>query len=89
MTCERKGKENPCCFKVCGLFKDLGDLWAVRHLFAVLSCSLPVNYAEEFPCDVLSVCASFEKWVKEMFWISVSLTEKKSEWVMDLCKVLN
>lgn len=26
VACEWKGKENPCCFKVCGLFKDLGDL---------------------------------------------------------------
>ena len=43
MACEWKGKENPCCFKVCGLFKDLGDLWAERDLFSVLTCSLPVN----------------------------------------------
>lgn len=67
-------------------------IWGIcgqRDLFAVLTCSLPVNYAEEFPCDVLFVCASFEKWVKEMFWISVSLTERKSEWVMDLCELLN
>lgn len=43
MTCEWKGKANPCCFKVCGLFKEVGDLWAEIHLFAVLTCSLPVN----------------------------------------------
>lgn len=43
IACEWKGKENPCCFKVHGLFKDLGDLWAEIHLFAALTCSLPVN----------------------------------------------
>lgn len=43
MVSKWKGKENPCCFKVCGLFKDLGDLWVERSLFSVLTCSLPVN----------------------------------------------
>lgn len=33
MACEWKGKENPSCFKVCGLLKDPEDLWAERDLF--------------------------------------------------------
>jgi len=81
MACEWKGEENPCRFKVCGLFKDLWGICAQTSLFSPnLQASCKLSRRISLWC-VLHLYFLWKMGQSDV--LDLSITDRKEIWVGD------